>query len=291
MGATHDQITTAETAMGFKIDKLRVRAGTKVDLKDWDADETIQWDGDRPQAEARTAELNAQLDALQELLYAQGKHRVLLVLQAMDAAGKDSTIRHVFEGVNPSGVKVAPFKAPTEQELAHDFLWRVHPHVPANGELTIFNRSHYEDVLAVRVFDLAPKKVWEKRYGHIRNFEQLLVDEGTTIIKIYLHVTPNEQAGHLQERLDDPSKWWKFNPSDIDARLRWPDYMAAFEDAISETSTDDAPWFIVPANRRWYRNLAISEIMVQTLEGLNMDYPESELDLSDQTIPYVAWGD
>ncbi len=275
--------------MGFKIDKLRVQPGSGVKLKDWDPDETIEWKGKRSAAEARTAELNDQLEALQELLHAQGKHRVLVVLQAMDAAGKDSTVRHVFDGVNPAGVKVAPFRAPTADELARDFLWRVHPHVPADGQLTIFNRSHYEDVLAVRVFELAPEEVWRKRYGHIRNFEQMLADEGTTIIKIYLHVSPEEQAGHLQERLDDRSKWWKFNPSDINARLRWADYMEAFEEAIAETSTDDAPWYIIPANRRWYRNLAISEIMVQTLEGLNMAYPEPEGDLSGETIPHVEW--
>ena len=273
--------------MAFDIDRLLVRPKAKVKLSRWDPDETIGWKHSREQAEHQTAQLNGRLNELQELLYAQGKHRVLVVLQAMDAAGKDSTVRHVLRGVNPSGVVVAPFKAPTSEELAHDYLWRVHPHVPGDGELVVFNRSHYEDVLVVRVMGLTPKSVWEKRYSHIRNFEQMLADEGTTIIKIYLHISPEEQREQLQERIDDPSKWWKFNHADLDHRERWDEYQDAYEDALAETSTKDAPWYIIPANRRWYRNLAISEILVQTLEGLDLSYPEATEDLSGLVIPEV----
>jgi PPK2 family polyphosphate:nucleotide phosphotransferase len=192
----------------------------------------------------------------------------------MDAAGKDGTIRHVFEGVNPSGVRVAAFKKPSSRELAHDYLWRVHAEVPGDGELVVFNRSHYEDVLVVRVEELVPDKRWKRRFEHIRNFEQMLADEGTTIVKIFLHISKDEQAERLQARLDEPHKNWKFEPGDLGARAKWDDYMEAFTEVLEETSTDDAPWFIIPADRKWYRNIAISEILIQTLEGLNMDWPD-----------------
>ena len=267
----------------FDISKLRVDG--KVKLDEIDPQDTIEWDGDRAEAEALTAELNERLEALQELLYAEGKHKVLFVLQAMDAGGKDGTIRHVLDGVNPTGVKVASFKAPSKKELAHDYLWRIHAHTPGRGEMVVFNRSHYEDVLIVRVLDLVPKSVWSKRYDHIANFEQLLVDEGTTIIKVMLHISKEEQRERLQDRLDKPHKNWKFDPGDLVHRERWDDYMEAFEDAMSKTSTKDAPWYVVPANRKWYRNLAISEILVQTLEGLNMEFPPAPPDIASTVIP------
>jgi len=239
---------------------------------------------DKSAARAETRDLNRRLEELQELLYAEGQHKVLIVLQAMDAAGKDGTIRHVFDGVNPQGVKVASFKKPTPSELAHDYLWRVHAHTPGTGEMTIFNRSHYEDVLIVRVLGLVPEERWSRRYGHIRAFEQLLADEGTTILKFYLHISREEQRDRLQARLDDPNKHWKFDVGDLDQRRRWDDYMAAYEAALSETSTEQAPWFVVPADRKWFRTLVISRILVSTLESLQMVYPQQTDDLSAVVI-------
>jgi len=229
-------------------------------------------------------ELNERLEELQELLYAEHKHKVLIVLQAMDTGGKDGTIRHVFEGVNPQGVRVASFKKPTLEELDHDFLWRVHKQVPGKGEIVIFNRSHYEDVLVVRVHNLAPKEVWSKRYDHINGFERMLVDEGTTILKFFLHIDLDEQKERLQARLDEPNKRWKFNPDDLEERKLWPKYVKAYEDAISKTSTSWAPWYIVPANRKWYRNLVVGTVVIEALEDLNMRHPEPQFDPADIKI-------
>lgn len=263
--------------MPFDIDRFRVKPGTELDLSSIDPQETPGWSADdREGAEKETKKLNKRIEELQEMLYASaGRKRLLFVLQAMDAGGKDGTIRHVFDGVNPAGVKVAPFVKPSKEELAHDFLWRIHHHVPAAGEITIFNRSHYEDVLVVRVMELVPEAVWSKRYEHIKNWEQMLADDGTTIIKVMLHISVDEQKERLQARLDDPTKHWKFDEGDLVHRAKWDEYMKAFEDALSKTSTADAPWFVVPANRKWYRNLAISEILVQTLEAMKLSYPES----------------
>ena len=260
----------------------RVEPGTQVDLSSIDPNETGGLD--KQQARAETKQLNRRLEALQELLYAEGKHKLLIVLQAMDAAGKDGTIRHVFDRVNPQGVKVASFKKPTDRELAHDYLWRVHAHTPGSGEITIFNRSHYEDVLIVRVLGLVPEERWSRRYEHIRHFEQLLADEGTTIRKFYLHIDKAEQKERLQARLDNPDKHWKFDVGDLAQRKLWDDYMAAYQTAIARTSTEAAPWYVIPANRKWYRNLAISRILVDTLEGLNMSFPEQTEDLSGVVI-------
>ncbi len=255
------------------MEKYRVKPGAKVKLNKVDPHETSAFDGDKEEGKAHLIKLNQQLEALQELLYAEGKHKVLIVFQAMDAGGKDGVIRSVFEGVNPQGVKVASFKAPTSEELAHDYLWRIHKQTPGKGEMVIFNRSHYEDVLVVRVHNLAPEAVWRKRYDHIVNFEQMLVDEGTTILKFYLHIDQDEQKQRFQERLDDPSKRWKFNVGDLAERKLWDQYMAAFEDALEKTSTEAAPWYIVPANRNWYRDLVVSTVLVETLEKLKMQYP------------------
>ena len=202
----------------------------------------------------------------------------------MDAGGKDGTIRHVFDGVNPSGVKVAAFKKPSENELSRDYLWRAHAQVPADGELVIFNRSHYEDVLVVRVLELVPDEQWKRRYDHIVDFEQMLSDEGTTIVKIYLHISKDEQKERLQARLDEPDKNWKFEVGDLETREHWDSYQEAFEDVLSKTSTSNSPWFIVPANRKWYRNIAVSEILVQTLEQLKMAYPEPEEGLDEIVV-------
>jgi len=236
-------------------------------------------------AKERLRDLNRRLENLQELLYAEGKHKVLVVLQAMDTGGKDGVIRRVFEGVNPQGVQVAAFGRPTEEELAHDYLWRIHPHTPGAGEMVIFNRSHYEDLLVVRVHALVPEEVWSRRYRQLNEWERLLAEEGTTIRKFYLHISPEEQAERLQERLDDPTKRWKFRLGDLDERARWADYTAAYEAVLSQTSTTWAPWYVVPADRKWYRNLVVASVLVETLEGLQMGYPASEDDLTGVVIP------
>ncbi|MGB5759149.1 MAG: polyphosphate kinase 2 family protein [Acidimicrobiales bacterium] len=272
--------------MTFDINEFRVKPGHKLDLDDHDTRATPFWDSaDKAGAVVRLAQLNERMETLQELLWAQGSERVLVLLQAMDAGGKDGTIRHVFEGVNPTGVRVASFKRPTERELAHDYLWRVHREVPGNGELTIFNRSHYEDVLVVRVENLVPKKRWQKRYDHIVDFEQMLVDEGTTIVKLFLHISRDEQRERLQARLDEPDKRWKFEAGDLGPREKWDDYQQAFAEALARTSTESAPWYIIPSDRKWYRNIAVSEILIQTLEGLDMRFPRAPEGLTDTVIP------
>ena len=210
---------------------------------------------------------------LQSLLYAQHKHKVLIVLQAMDSGGKDGTIRSIFKGVNPQGVRVASFKVPTPEEIEHDYLWRIHKQTPRNGEIVIFNRSHYEDVLVVRVHELVPEEKWQKRYKQIYNFEKLLVEEGTTILKFFLHISKDEQKERFLERITLPKKQWKFNPNDIEERKLWTKYMHAYQDALSKTSSSNTPWFVIPANKNWYRDLVITKITVNALEKLKMEYP------------------
>jgi len=240
---------------------------------------------DKDATKAKTKVLNDRLADLQEILYAQKKYALLVVLQAMDAGGKDSTIKKVFTGVNPQGFKIANFKKPTEEELAHDFLWRVHQHVPAKGYIGIFNRSHYEDVLVVRVNKLVPKNVWQARYQHINHFEKLLTDSGVTVLKFYLHISKDEQKERFQARLDDPSKHWKFSKGDLPVREQWDDYMHAFEDALSLCNTDYAPWHIIPANRKWYRNYIITKTLVETLEAMPLEYPHPEAGIEHIVIP------
>ncbi len=261
-----------------------VKPGDKIRLKDWDPSDAGEYAGEKDNGRQRLAELNTRLEALQELLYAENKHKVLVVLQGMDTSGKDGVIRHVFDGVNPQGVSVANFKVPTAEELAHDYLWRVHKQTPGNGEIVIFNRSHYEDVLVVRVHGLVPEHVWKRRYAQINDFERLLSEEGTTILKFFLHIDLAEQKERLQARLDDPTKHWKFNPGDLKERARWDEYVAAYEDVLNKTSTEYAPWYIVPANRKWFRNLVIAEVLVETLENLDMQYPQPKEDLSQIVI-------
>jgi PPK2 family polyphosphate:nucleotide phosphotransferase len=261
-----------------------VEPGKKIKLAERDPQDTGDFKGGKEDGLKEIAKLNEKLQELQELLYAEGKHKVLVVLQAMDTGGKDGAIRRVFDGVNPQGVKVASFKVPTAEEMAHDYLWRVHKVVPANGELVIFNRSHYEDVLVVRVHNYVPKEVWSKRYEQINAFEKLLAENGTTILKFFLHISKDEQKERLQARLDDPTKHWKFSLGDLGERKLWDDYQSAYEDALSKTSTEYAPWYVVPANRKWYRDLVISKVLVETLEGLKMKYPEPKDDLSGVVI-------
>lgn len=266
------------------MERYRVKPGSSVKLAQWDPADKSAFAGDKKKGEARLRQQNQQLEARQELLYAEGKQKVLIVLQAMDTGGKDGTIRHVFEGVNPLGVRVASFKQPTPAELAHDYLWRVHKETPGRGEMVIFNRSHYEDVLVVRVHELVPEAVWRRRYDQINAFEQLLAEEGTTILKFYLHIDLAEQKERLQARLDEPEKQWKFAKGDLAERKRWPDYMAAYEELLSKTSTPWAPWYIVPANRKWYRNLVVAQVIIDALDGLQMAYPPAEEGLEDVVI-------
>ncbi len=256
--------------MEIKLDAFRVAPGDKVNLDKIDPASTPSYDGDKSQAKELILQLNQQLEELQEGLYAEHKHAVLIVLQGMDTCGKDGTIEHVFEGVNPQGVRVANFKVPTSLELSHDYLWRVHREAPAKGEIAIFNRSHYEDVLVVRVHELVPEKVWKKRYKQINNFERMLAEEGTIILKFFLHISKDEQKQRLLDRLDEPAKHWKYNPGDLKERALWSDYQKAYEDAIEQTSTAVAPWHIIPADRKWFRNLTIASILVKTLKDLDI---------------------
>jgi PPK2 family polyphosphate:nucleotide phosphotransferase len=257
----------------MKPETYRVDPGSVVDLNDWSTRGNGGFDGDKESGQAALVERTAELTELQQMLYADGRHKVLLVLQGMDTSGKDGTIKHVFANVNPMGVHVVGFKRPTTLELAHDYLWRVHAATPVSGHITIFNRSHYEDVLVVRVHELVDEQRWQRRYGHINDFERLLADEGTTVVKCFLHISHDEQRARLQERIDQPDKRWKFEHGDLDERLRWDDYQTAYNEALSRTSTDHAPWYVVPADRKWYRNLVISTLLVSTLRGLDLRYP------------------
>lgn len=256
-----------------------VEPGAKVKLADFDP-------GLTPKHEHKKAALDEvsrclqTLDQLQLTLYAEHKHALLIVLQGLDAAGKDGTVRHVLTGMNPEGCRVTNFKQPTQQERDHDFLWRVHPHTPARGEVAIFNRSHYEDVLVVRVHDLVPRSVWSKRFDLINDFERnLYVENDTTIVKFFLHISKEEQLARFAKRLDDPQRQWKISEGDYREREYWDAYMAAFEDVLHKTSTAHAPWFVIPSNHKWFRNLAISRILVETLEAMRIELPKPTVDL------------
>jgi PPK2 family polyphosphate:nucleotide phosphotransferase len=266
------------------MEQYKIRPGSKFDLSKFDPADKSGFKGSKSDAAARLDKLKLELDALQEVLYAEHRHRLLVVLQAIDTGGKDGTIRSVFSGINPQGVRVTGFKAPTPEELDHDFLWRIHRCTPGKGEIMIFNRSHYEDVLVVRVHQLVPEQVWRRRYDDINCFEKMLADEGTTILKFYLCISKDEQKERLQARLDDPTKHWKFQVGDLKERALWDDYMGAYEDAINKTSTEWAPWHVVPANRKWYRDLVVATTIVEALKKLKMSYPESQEDLSKVVI-------
>ena len=264
--------------MGF-YDRFMVKPGSAVDLADHDPDWCAGLGG-KDEAQKHLDKYHSQLADLQELLYAENKRSLLVVLQAMDAGGKDGTIRHVMSSINPQSCRVTSFKAPTPEELAHDFLWRIHKAVPRRGEIGIFNRSHYEDVLIVRVHDLAPKDVWSRRYDQINAFEAALAAGGTHVLKFFLHISRDEQLKRLRERIDDPRKQWKVSPVDFKERAYWKKYMKAYADALDRCSTRQAPWFVIPSNKKWFRNLAISRIIVETLQGLGMEYPRPAADLS-----------
>lgn len=256
------------------LERYLIKPGSKVDLKKIDpAEKCLFEEGGKEDYEPYFDKLQAELQHLQKVLYAQNKHRVLVVMQAMDTGGKDGCIKHVFSRIDPQGIHVRAFKKPTEEELAHDFLWRVHDKVPRNGQFVIFNRSHYEDIIAVRVKQLFPEEVWKRRQRHVVDFERMLVEEGTTIVKIFLHISKDEQKRRLEARLANEAKHWKFNPDDLADRARWDEFMRAYEDVIGKTSTVEAPWYVVPADRKWYRNLCVARIMLDTLKGLKMEFP------------------
>lgn len=262
----------------------RIPPGTDVGWPSHDPNAKTGFEGGKREGKAFQPELNRRLSELQRRLWAESRQSLLIVLQAMDTGGKDGTIRHVFRRVNPQGVHVHNFGPPSHSELDHDYLWRVHRHTPGAGAIAIFNRSHYEDVLVVRVHGLVAPEVWTKRYRHIREFERVLADEGTRIVKIFLNISKEEQADRLQARLSQPHKNWKFRKADLDDRALWDRFQEAYRQAIEETSTDYAPWYVVPANRKWYRNLAVSSILIETLESMDPRYPEPEGSLDDVVI-------
>jgi PPK2 family polyphosphate:nucleotide phosphotransferase len=246
--------------------------GKKIKLKKWPTD-TIGRFKDKDDAAKQTERNLRKLIELQNVFYADARHALLIVFQAMDAGGKDGAIEHIFSGVNPQGCQVTSFKGPSTLERAHDFLWRIHSACPARGMFGIFNRSHYESVLIERVNNLVPEKVWSRRFETINQFERLLSDEGTIILKFYLHISKDEQKRRFQDRLDDPSKNWKFSPADLEVRKQWDAYQDAFEDTLSRCSTKHAPWVIVPSDRKWFRNWVISDTIVHALEKLDLKYP------------------
>jgi PPK2 family polyphosphate:nucleotide phosphotransferase len=261
--------------------KHLVDPNSKVSLADYDPDATPLID-DKPKAKEKSVAIQQRLAELQELLFAGREHKLLIVLQGMDTSGKDGTIRHVMDGFNPIGVRIVSFKKPTQDELDHDFLWRVHSKAPSAGEVVVFNRSHYEDVLVVRVHDLVPEKQWRARYRQINDFERSLTENGTIILKFFLHISRDEQRKRLEERVADPTKRWKFQHGDLEERKLWNDYVRAYEDALEKTSTKWAPWYIVPANAKWYRNYAVGTAVAEALERLDMKYPD--VDLSDVVV-------
>ena len=261
-----------------------IEPGTRVDLASLGTADTSAAPGDKDATKAATVPLVERLAELQEVLWARQQERVLVVLQGIDTSGKGGTVSHVFDGVNPAGLKVTSFKAPSDTELERDYLWRVHANVPAAGEIGVFDRSHYEDVLAVRVLDLVPEARWRRRFEHINAFEQLLHDEGTTVVKVLLHISKAEQKERLQARLAEPHKHWKFQIGDLDARARWDDYQVAFAEAVERTTTEHAPWHVIPADKKWYRNWAVATILVGMLEAMDLTWPEPADDLSSITI-------
>ncbi len=269
------------------IERFKIPPGSKVRLKDFDP----SFKGGHKSHEAAAKEIDhyqQKLRALQDLLYGERRHSLLICLQAMDTGGKDGVINHVLGAMNPQGCRVAPFKEPSAEELAHDFLWRAHKAAPARGEVVIFNRSHYEDVLVVRVHNLVPKSVWSRRYDQINAFEQELVANSTQVLKFFLHISADEQLKRFKQRLDDPAKHWKISESDYKERAYWDKYVEAYEDALSRCSTAHAPWFVIPANHKWFRNLAVARIVVEHLESLKMKYPAPTVDIEHIRREYHA---
>lgn len=263
------------------LERYWVKPGSEINFSKFNSGEKSLFNGEnKSDFEPQFKILQDELQELQKILYAQNKHRILVVMQAMDTGGKDGCIKHVFSHIDPQGIHVRSFKKPSEEELSYDFLWRVHSKVPHRGQLVIFNRSHYEDIIAVRVKKLFPEQVWKRRQRHVIEFERMLAEEGTTIVKIFLHISKEEQKRRLEARLENPGKHWKFNPDDLADRARWDDFMAAYEDVMAKTSTTFAPWFIVPSDRKWYRNLCVARIMLDTMKKLDMKLPQIDWDPS-----------
>jgi PPK2 family polyphosphate:nucleotide phosphotransferase len=266
--------------MNDPLDRLKLTPGEKPDLAKFDPSDTSAWSGGKRKAEAALPGLRKELDHLQELLFADARRGLLVILQGMDTSGKDGVIRHVFEGVNPQGVRVSSFKKPTPEESAHDFLWRIHRSAPSKGEIVIFNRSHYEDVLIARVHRLVPQKVWSKRFEAINGFERELVEEGIAVLKFFLHISRDEQLRRLRARIEDPTKRWKLSEADFQERLYWDQYREAYEDVLRRTSTPWAPWYLLPSDHKWFRNLAVSHLLLEELRGMKLRYPEPSVDPS-----------
>jgi PPK2 family polyphosphate:nucleotide phosphotransferase len=264
--------------------RYKVEPGMKAKLTKRDPDDHHEFSGDRKKATRHMTEIHNLMARCQELLFAEHKRKLLIILQAMDTGGKDSTIKKVFGPLNPQGVRVINFKEPTVQELDRDYLWRAHRQVPRKGEIVIFNRSYYEDVLVVRVHNLVARSIWSKRFRQINEFEWMLCKEGTTILKFFLHISLGEQKNRLEERIQDPTKHWKLSPSDGQDRKLWPQFIKAYEEAISKTSTRWAPWYIIPANHKWYRNIVIGRIVNDTMRRLKMKYPEPQVDAAEMNI-------
>jgi PPK2 family polyphosphate:nucleotide phosphotransferase len=258
--------------------ELLVTPGKKVNLGKWDPEDTLGWEKGHKTA-AILDKACQRLDKLQYLLYAEHKRALLVVLQGLDAAGKDGTIRHVMAGVNPQGCTVTPFKTPSAEEMQHDFLWRIHKAVPEYGDIGIFNRSHYEDVLIVRVHNLVPKDVWSSRYDQINEFEELLHDNNVKIVKFFLHISKDEQKKRFQQRIDDPDRRWKISEGDFAERKFWDEYTTAYETALAKCSTNHSPWYVIPSNKKWFRNLAVSHIIVETLADMHMKFPAPTVDV------------
>ncbi len=264
--------------------KMQAKPGTKITLSQYDPSFCEGYSKKDPEVKAKLQEDLDEMRALQEKLYAEGQRALLVVLQAMDAGGKDGTIRHVMGGLNPQGCEVSCFKVPTHEELAHDFLWRIHRRTPARGHIGVFNRSHYEDVLVVRVHNLVPEKLWQARYEQINAFEKLLSDSGTRVLKFFLHISKEEQKERLQARITNPDKHWKLSDADAKERLLWDDYRRAYEDALSRCNTEWAPWYIIPADRKWYRNMVVADIIAGALRQMDPQWPEPKVDVSKLVI-------
>lgn len=264
--------------------RYRVDPDSKVNLEEWDPKDARAFSDDKEEGRERLHHICNRLCDLQEVLYAERKHKVLIVLQGMDTAGKDGTIKSVFKEVNPQGLVIKSFKVPSDEELSHDYLWRIHKYAPEKGKITIFNRSHYEDVLVVRVHKIVSLETCKKRYAQINEFERMLHEEGATILKFFLHIDKEEQKERLQKRLDNPDKNWKFNPGDLKERSLWPEYMKAYEDAISHTSSPWAPWHIIPSNTKWRRDIIVAGLIVDALENLDMKYPAADFNPGDIVI-------
>ena len=265
------------------LNSYRVAPGQKFELGNWDPNDTGDIPDKREAKQLLKTERKRIID-LQERLFAEAQQSLLVILQATDTGGKDGTIKHVLKGVNQQGCRVRAFKVPNSVELGHDFLWRYHQHTPRDGYMMVFNRSHYEDVIVVRVKNLVEEDVWSKRYDQINDFERMLTANNTRVLKFYLHISKDEQKERLQARLDDPEKHWKFSTGDLAERARWDDYQIAFHDAITKCSTDYAPWYVVPANNKWYRNLVVARVIANTLEEMNPQFPPPEPGLEDIVI-------